>query len=90
MSLSSTLSDTCSQTTICILSPVRVKEATFLKLGQIQTRSFRIVHGDLPEYKEDHGFEETTYVAQLTLHLTHCDEVIRSVLLPQPGARNLS
>lgn len=77
MSVSSTLSEICSHTTICILSPVRVKEATFLKLGQMQTRSFRIVHGDLPEHKEQHDFEETTYVAQLTLHLTHCDEVIK-------------
>ena len=77
MSLPSTLSDTVQPSTICILSPVRVKEATFMKLGALQKRSIRLVHGDIPEHKAVHNYEETTYVAQLSLHLTHCDELIR-------------
>lgn len=72
-----TLSDTLQPTTICILSPVRSKEATFVKLGELQTRTIRLVHGDLPEHAVNEEFEETTYVAQLSLHLTHCDELIR-------------
>jgi len=77
MALPSPLADTLQPSTICILSPVRVKEATFMKLGELQKRSIRLVHGDIPEHKAIHDYEETTYVAQLCLHLTHCDELVR-------------
>lgn len=48
-----------------------------MKLGELQSRSIRLVHGDLPERQEGHDYEDTTYVAQLSLHLTHCDELVR-------------
>lgn len=79
---SPTLSDALQPDTVCILSPVRVKEATFMKLGELQSRTIRLVHGDLPEAEQGHDYDETTYIAQLSLHLTHCDELIRSVAKP--------
>jgi hypothetical protein len=56
---------------LCILSPIKLRESTFLKLGEATTKRFRLIEDDV----------DTIYVAQLSIHIPGSDEVIQSVAL---------
>lgn len=52
---------------LCILSPLKIRESTFLKLGQATTKRFRLIEDEV----------DTVYVAQLSIHVPGSEEVIQ-------------
>lgn len=56
---------------LCILSPIKLRESTFLKLGQAATKRFRLIEDEV----------DTVYVAQLSVHVSGSDEVIQCARL---------
>ena len=79
MSNSSFLGDS-----LCILSPRKSRESAFFKLGEVSHRSFRLLNEAPAEFGgaasgPDDDTHEPSYVAQLVLHISGSDEIIRCV-----------
>lgn len=79
MSNSSFLGDS-----LCILSPRKSRESAFFKLGEISHRSFHLLNETPAEFGSsgpghDDETHEPSYVAQLVLHISGSDEIIRCV-----------
>ena len=90
MSSSSFLRDS-----LCILSPRKSRESAFFKLGEVSHRSFRLLNETPAEFggaASEHGDEthEPSYVAQLVLHISGSDEIIRCVQALLPSHKNVA